>query len=229
MAKHIIACSDGTWDGAAGRAGTSASNVLKLFAALAGDLTVGTAVAAEQERTLDSGGVRQIAQYQHGIGDGTNWLARRIDGVLGAGLVARVLRGYTFVSCNYVAGDSIVLVGFSRGAYTARALGGFITTVGLLDWRTLGLGPTGADEKAYLYAAAAWYGYQRKRHESAPSHGSLAQLEVHTGLRNRLGRRVPALSAGPPPTTTVAPYLPAALVDTGYIDVSGVSVPAAST
>jgi hypothetical protein len=48
------------------------SNVLKLFAALAGDLTVGTAVAAEQERTLDSGGVRQIAQYQHCIGDGTN-------------------------------------------------------------------------------------------------------------------------------------------------------------
>jgi hypothetical protein len=91
--------------------------------------------------------------------------------VLGAGLVARVLRGYTFVSCNYVAGDSIVLVGFSRGAYTARALGGFITTVGLLDWRTLGLGPTGADEKAYL----VWVSAETSRERAKPGFSGTAR------------------------------------------------------
>jgi hypothetical protein len=43
------------------------------------------------------------------------------------------VRGYTYVSRNYVAGDQIFLVGFSRGAYTARALAGLIAAKGLLD------------------------------------------------------------------------------------------------
>lgn len=34
---------------------------------------------------------------------------------------------------NYEAGDKICLFGFSRGAYTARALAGFLYKVGLLS------------------------------------------------------------------------------------------------
>jgi len=40
--------------------------------------------------------------------------------------------GYTFLMQNYRAGDKICLFGFSRGAYTARALGGLLHKVGLL-------------------------------------------------------------------------------------------------
>lgn len=43
-----------------------------------------------------------------------------------------VLGGYEFLMQNYEAGDKICLFGFSRGAYTARALAGMLHKVGLL-------------------------------------------------------------------------------------------------
>ncbi len=39
---------------------------------------------------------------------------------------------YNFVCTNYADGDSIVLVGFSRGAFTARSVADMIATLGLL-------------------------------------------------------------------------------------------------
>lgn len=40
--------------------------------------------------------------------------------------------GYRFIADNYLPGDKICLFGFSRGAYTARALAGMIEKVGLI-------------------------------------------------------------------------------------------------
>lgn len=40
--------------------------------------------------------------------------------------------GYEFLMNNYCNGDKISIFGFSRGAYTARALAGMLTKVGLL-------------------------------------------------------------------------------------------------
>lgn len=40
--------------------------------------------------------------------------------------------GYKFIMDNYRSGDKICLFGFSRGAYTARALAGVLYKVGLL-------------------------------------------------------------------------------------------------
>lgn len=40
--------------------------------------------------------------------------------------------GYSFLMDNYRNGDKISIFGFSRGAYTARALAGMLTKVGLL-------------------------------------------------------------------------------------------------
>jgi hypothetical protein len=178
MPKHILVCSDGTWDGAENTPGACATNVLKLFNSLAGDLTVGTPADPQQERTaLANGAPSQIAKYIHGVGDSSNWLDQKLGGYFGTGLVARVLRGYSFVSRNYAVGDSIVLVGFSRGAYTARALAGFITTMGLLDWSGLGLGPNGSDMKGYQLAASAWYRYQQQRRKTDRSPFWLARLE----------------------------------------------------
>ena len=65
-----------------------------------------------------------MAKYLHGVGDSNNFLAKVLGGGFGEGLITRIVRGYTFVSRNYEDGDKIYLVGFSRGAYTARALAG---------------------------------------------------------------------------------------------------------
>lgn len=43
-----------------------------------------------------------------------------------------IREAYNFICCNYVQGDDIILVGFSRGAFTARSLADLIGSIGLL-------------------------------------------------------------------------------------------------
>ena len=162
MPKNIVFCADGTWEGP-GRDDDKdppLSNVFKLFVNLAGvDSIEDLSRQNEQERMLNVGGeLRQAAKYMHGVGDSTNFLVKMLGGTLGTGLVARILRGYTFVSRNYVAGDKIFLVGFSRGAYTARALAGMICAKGLLDASAQDLTDK---HEAYRRAAALWYDYRK--------------------------------------------------------------------
>jgi uncharacterized protein (DUF2235 family) len=167
MPKNIIFCADGTWNGPGeeeehDRKGND-TNVFKLFLNLAGDLSPGTLRSAdEQERSLSApggGAVQQVAKYLHGVGDSNNFLVRVLGGVGGKGLVTRIVRGYTFVSRNYEVGDRLFIVGFSRGAYTARALGGLIAARGLLDAARNDLATN--REQAYRLGSAEWFAYRR--------------------------------------------------------------------
>lgn len=140
MAKNIVFCADGTWNGPGkdeDRDGVpDATNVLRLFVGLAGQVTaesVRQQDEQEKQALAADGSVAQVAKYLHGVGDSRNPIKRLLGGVFGDGFVMRIVRGYTFVSRHYQPGDRIVLVGFSRGAYTARALGGMIARMGLLD------------------------------------------------------------------------------------------------
>src|SRR4051794_1359889 len=102
MGKAIIFCADGTWNGPSEpeehNPGSPATNVFKLFLNLAGADTPDTLMLAqEQERVLSGlgGEARQHAKYLHGVGDSQNYLARLLGGTIGAGLIARIIRGYT--------------------------------------------------------------------------------------------------------------------------------------
>jgi hypothetical protein len=53
-------------------------------------------------------------------------------GAFGLGLARIIKDAYAFLSRNYQNGDRIYIVGFSRGAYAARSLAGFVDRVGLL-------------------------------------------------------------------------------------------------
>ena len=163
MAKIIVFCADGTWNGPGQSENDDSTakttNVFKLFFNLDGKDTLDTAMLAnEQERVSQdaSGAEVQWAKYLHGVGDSNNALVRLLGGTLGAGLIVRIVRGYTFISRHYVPGDTIVIVGFSRGAYTARALAGLICKKGLLDARKTDL--TDKDT-AYRMGSAVWYSY----------------------------------------------------------------------
>jgi uncharacterized protein (DUF2235 family) len=176
MPKQIIFCADGTWNGpgtlpASGGQPTDVdsemqndveindkvTNVVKLFRNLAGDITPQTQnLQNEAERALKSpasGALLQIAKYMHGVGDSKNPVLRVLGGVLGAGVIARIVRGYTFISRVYEPGDSIHILGFSRGAYTARALAGMIATVGLLNNKAY---DPNDKTKAYVMGLEAW-------------------------------------------------------------------------
>jgi hypothetical protein len=167
MAKNILFCADGTWNGP-GQSDTDDptapwTNVFKVFLNLAGDDDPdSTQLAKEQGRTLvgPDGGVQQVAKYLNGVGDSGNWLDQMLGGGLGFGLITRIVRGYTFVSRNYQAGDRVYLIGFSRGAYTARALAGLIAAKGLL--------PQAAFDPAdkapgYRAGSAVWYQWRKER------------------------------------------------------------------
>ena len=71
----------------------------------------------------------------HADGVGTTGLVRRlVGGATGQGLSEIVRDGYRFLSRHVVdpATTRIILVGYSRGAFTARALAGFLGASGLL-------------------------------------------------------------------------------------------------
>ncbi|KAL7280019.1 hypothetical protein ACG7TL_006433 [Trametes sanguinea] len=84
---------------------------------------------------------QQLCYYQPGVGTYFNpgvvsplfqWAAKILDEAFAWYLDAHVRGGYQFLMQNYVAGDKICLFGFSRGAYTARALAGMLHKIGLL-------------------------------------------------------------------------------------------------
>ncbi len=181
MAKTLVFCADGTWNdpGQDENHDRSAdpTNVYKLFTGLAGELDPNTLLLAdEQEKVLKEGGATlQVAKYLHGVGDSHNRIRKLMGGAFGAGIISRIVRGYTFLSRNYEAGDRIVITGFSRGAYTARALAGLIASQGLLSQAL-----TADPETAYRSGAGAWFRY---RQMAATRPFSLAHLaEIASNL-----------------------------------------------
>ncbi len=163
--KTIVFCADGTWNGP-GQADSDdktalTTNVFRLFVNLDGHDTPETALLAnEQERVLSGdNGVRSSAPNTCTASvHSDNFLVKALGGTVGAGLITRIVRGYTYISRNYLPGDRIFIVGFSRGAYTARALAGMIAAKGLLD-----RAEEQSDDKtnAYRLGSAVWYAYRR--------------------------------------------------------------------
>ena len=181
MPKNLIFCADGTWNGPGGDDMTDkATNVFRLFVNLDGEDDPGsTLLADEQERNLQrDGAIAQSAKYLHGVGDSRNPLVRLLGGTVGAGLIARIVRGYTYLSRNYRPGDRIFIVGFSRGAYTARALAGMIAARGLLDATQYDLADK---ETAYRLGMSVWYAYREAASRKNPDLFGRLQ-EVLSGL-----------------------------------------------
>lgn len=113
MARNIILLSDGTGNSAASAQKT---NVWRLYQAL--DLTTEA----------------QIALYDDGVGTSSFRPLALAGQGFGLGLARNVRDLYTFLSVNYREGDRIYAFGFSRGAFTARLLVGFVRNMGLVDY-----------------------------------------------------------------------------------------------
>lgn len=118
MAKRIVMCFDGTWntpDNNGDIGGDTSTNVWKFFNSVA-------------EKGAD--GMTQIKWYDEGVG--TKWYNKVRGGAFGVGLSTNIQEGYRFLAKIYEEGDEIYLLGFSRGAYTARSLVGMIRNSGLV-------------------------------------------------------------------------------------------------
>ncbi|KAH9044304.1 hypothetical protein EDB85DRAFT_1884840 [Lactarius pseudohatsudake] len=119
--RTLILCFDGTSD----KYDEDCTNVVKLYSLFNKD-HVDEQLCYYQERTQHQGSLTFISS----IGQ---WVAKTLDKAVAWYLYQHILDGYQFLMRNYKAGDQVCLFGFSRGAYTARALAGMLHKVGLLS------------------------------------------------------------------------------------------------
>lgn len=118
MSRKLIICFDGTGN----EIETKESNILRLYKCL------------EHNEN-------QLVYYEPGVGTSNtqNLNGGLMDGpkrvlglIAGLGLEGSVLRAFSFLCDNYKTGDRLYFFGYSRGAYTARVLAGFINDFGLV-------------------------------------------------------------------------------------------------
>jgi hypothetical protein len=117
---NLVICCDGTWNTADQEEGgvPTPTNVVRLFNLVA---------------DKDKDGVEQKKYYHPGVGTDGGLVSRALGGGIGIGLNRNIKSGYRWLCDHYAARDLIFLFGFSRGAYTARSLGGMVTRFGLID------------------------------------------------------------------------------------------------
>ncbi len=120
--KRLIVCNDGTWNtpDQEDNGIPAPTNVVKLRNCILPE---------------DAGKVKQLVYYHPGVGT-----AGKIDaimgGAVGVGVDNQIISAYQWLGSNYDEGDEIFIYGFSRGAFVARSLAGFLGR-GLLDLRAL--------------------------------------------------------------------------------------------
>lgn len=117
MGKNIIVCCDGTGN----EYGENNTNVVKMYA-------------------LTTRDADQMAYYDPGVGTFSilgRTLGKKVGTILGNafgyGLQANIEDAYEYLMNRYEPGDKLFLFGFSRGAFTVRALTGMLYKVGLLQ------------------------------------------------------------------------------------------------
>lgn len=87
-----------------------------------------------------------------------------IDAAIAYSLDLHIMRAYKFLMTYYKCGDRVYLLGFSRGAFTARVLAAMIERVGLLT--------TGQED----IIPSAWEIYKSWEYDGQPLSAASANL-----------------------------------------------------
>lgn len=155
--QRLVVCFDGTWN-----TDRSNTNVSRLFRKIA------------DER---SGCAAQRCFYDEGVG--TRVRDRFRGGVLGMGLDENIRQAYGWLASQFLSsgtnpdeggfsvGPDLYLFGFSRGAFTARSLGGLINYLGMprLDTMTVEDRKTSLEDHPVIKAAWDLYSERPTRDE----------------------------------------------------------------
>ena len=129
MAKNILIFSDGTAQAGGLLVDENRSNVYKLY----------RASRVGPDSTIDP--AQQLAFYDAGLGSQSDGgqikfsLARKVRNLVsqgtGLGITANIIDCYAAILNLWRPGDRIYLIGFSRGAYTVRCVGGVLAACGV--------------------------------------------------------------------------------------------------
>ena len=172
MPKRIILLLDGTWNDI--NAGACDTNIVRMRELISNHL-VRTShhrlpnhdPGGKKVRGYTEAGKEHIIYYERGVGTGA--FDRLWGGAFGAGLSRNIRHAYRFLSFWYEPGDEIFIYGFSRGAYTARSLVGYLAAAGLLR----------RDACSDELEALAWKYYRSATSERMPAVWSSLTNSVH--------------------------------------------------
>lgn len=144
MAKNIVICADGTGNTFARRV----SNVSRFVQKVTVDRPDEQLVFYDQGIGTHPDLVRSVQDYAGAVGKQRialnilnepckpfwmpSWLATTAGLVGGFGLYNNVKQMYQVLSKHWKPGDEVFLIGFSRGAFTVRALAGLVHRLGLV-------------------------------------------------------------------------------------------------
>lgn len=135
MVKRIILLLDGTWNDI--DAGPADTNIVRMRGLISRHLVrvsghghSGEGGEDKKVHGYTKSGKEHIIYYERGVGTGA--FDRFRGGAFGEGLTQNIRHAYKFLSFWYEPGDEIFVYGFSRGAYTARSLVGYLGSAGLL-------------------------------------------------------------------------------------------------
>ena len=194
--KRIVICMDGTWQTLDQERPTNIGIIARSI--------------AHKETIADPRGgekyIQQTVLYTQGVGStmgtfpGAGFfdrfnaeVTRAIGGAFGVGLEESVLNTYLRLAFNYEDGDQIYLFGFSRGAYAARRLSGFINTAGIVSRRHTDQALKGFQ----LYQSKPRDGATAEQHQEHEAKALEFRRAYGKGARNEDGTRR-AVDAPPP-------------------------------
>jgi uncharacterized protein (DUF2235 family) len=153
---NLVVCLDGTWNDEFGP-----------------DPQTNIAIIAGLVDPRPADGSAQVVYYDAGVGTSGGRLTRLAGGLFGCGLSSNVLEAYRFLSQNYRPGDNIYVFGYSRGAFTARSLCGFLSASGLLR----------AEHCDRPTQEAAWAHYRTKPKKRYPAERAALRAKCHSDVR----------------------------------------------
>jgi hypothetical protein len=183
VAKRIVLLLDGTWNDA--DLGASDTNIVRMREIIARSLDVKSAIIPQGTNALTASSDQKVVAgrtyqdlehlvfYERGVGTGP-LLDRIKGGSFGDGLAGNIRRAYKFLSFYYETGDQVFIFGFSRGAYTARSLVGYVASAGLLK----------RDECTPELESKAWNYYRTAPNDRMP--GIWTELTPLVNDRNEL-------------------------------------------
>ena len=175
--RRIVVCCDGTGNRPAESDADApvATNVWKIYRGLvcneAQTAWYDPGVATDTSTTATT--LRRTRRVFNAVGTGPGGrimaevakLRRAYEGATGAGLVENVAQAYAEIVRRYRPGDRIYLIGFSRGAYTARCVAGVIDMCGLLR----------PEFERYVPDLVYLYRTRRNPHEPVPIPDAMVQ------------------------------------------------------
>ena len=190
MTKNIIIYSDGTGQAGGFRFDEKRSNIYKLY----------RATRCGPDSSVDP--QEQLAFYDPGLGsqaDGgrlfgrlLRWIHNTVAQATGFGITRNIIDCYAALIRLWQPGDRIFLIGFSRGAYTVRCLGGVIARCGIPTHPknkpdgTFKIDEGAAQElAAYAVKHVYQFTYPRKKSEATPRQQFLLDTRTELAARFR--------------------------------------------